>query len=178
MQKIIIRTLFYHWLFLFTGLIIGFAINAEWIGYKSLLIEKSLNKIFFPIEFTPKLESKIKQKAIQQILIDLNYPKDFEVLSDVIYYNDEFYWCRYKFRDEQGSLKFKDATTRVVWKTWEYYYGDGSEIVDSLQKEKDLLNSINLWHYKIKQAIKKADDQEKTLIDKENKKYLYDTIMP
>ena len=66
----------------------------------------------------------------------------------------------------------------MVWKSWEYYYGDGSEIVDSLQKEKDLLDSINLWHYKIKQAIKKADDQEKTLIDKENKKYLYDTIMP
>ena len=46
MYKVIIRTIFYHWLILCAGISIGFIANAEWLGYKSVLIERSMITFF------------------------------------------------------------------------------------------------------------------------------------
>lgn len=168
MYKIIIRSLFYNWLLLFVGLSMGFVLNAEWLGYKSVLIERSINNIFFPIECTPEMESKIKAIGAERIYISLGRPDSFEILGDVVYYNDEFYWCRYKYRDNKGNLEFGESTTRVRWKTWEYYYGSETEIIKNEEKNLSASKKLEEWHSKIREAIKQADKREEELLRQEN----------
>jgi hypothetical protein len=168
MQKIIIRTLLYHWLFLIVGLSVGFIINAEWLGYKSLLIERSINNIFFQESLTPDLEKKIKEKALIKIYTSLGYPAEFEILGEVIYYNDEFYWCKYKFRDKNDKLVFGERTTRVRWKTWEYYYGSDKEKLDTNEKNSSASKKLEEWHLKIRDSIREADRKEMELLRQES----------
>jgi hypothetical protein len=170
MYKIIFRSIFYQWLILFIGISIGFILNAEWLGYKSVLIERSIGNIFFPIEFTDDMENKVKEIGASKIYASLNYPNEFEILGDVVYYNDEFYWCKYKFRDDKGKLQFGEETTRVRWKTWEYNYGSPDDVVDSTEKANQLIQDLEIWHSKIRDSIKKAEENEKFWIDKEKTK--------
>lgn len=167
MYKIIFRSIFYQWLLLFIGISIGFIANAEWLGYKSVLIERSISNIFFPTEFTPEVEKKVKEIGSAKICTKLGFPTDFEVLGEVVYYNDEFYWCRYKFRDSKNRLKFGESTTRVRWKTWEYNYGSEKDVIDTEEKALNAMKKLEDWHSKIRQAIKEADQKEKELIEKE-----------
>lgn len=167
MYKIIFRSIFYQWFLLFIGISIGFIANAEWLGYKSVLIERSISNIFFPIEFTPEVEANVKNIGADKIYAELDYPNEFEILGDVVYYNDEFYWCKYKFRDDKGKLQFGEATTRVRWKTWEYNYGSPDDVVDSTEKANALMQNLETWHSKIREAIKQADEKEKELLRQE-----------
>jgi hypothetical protein len=167
MYKIIFRSIFYHWLILLIGISIGFITNAEWLGYKSVIIEKSISNIFFPIEFTQEIENRIKDIGASKIFTELGHPNDFEILGGVVYYNDEFYWCKYKFRDQNNELKFGEATTRVRWKTWEYNYGSDSEVIDTEEKVQEAMRKLNNWHSKIREAIKQADEKEKELLRQE-----------
>lgn len=168
MYKIIIRTIFYQWLVLCIGISIGFIGNAEWLGYKSVLIERSIDNIFFPIEFTSEVEKKVQQIGASKIFTELGYPDEFEILGEVVYYNDEFYWCKYKYRDINKKLIFGESTTRVRWKTWEYNYGSEKEVIDTPEKIKESITRLELWHSKIRSAIKQADEKEKHLIEKES----------
>lgn len=168
MYKIIFRSIFYHWLILFIGISIGFITNAEWLGYKSVIIEKSISNIFFPIEFTQEIEDRVKSIGASKIFTELGYPNDFEILGDVVYYNDEFYWCKYKIRDQNNELKFGEATTRVRWKTWEYNYGSDSDVIDTEAKALESINKLNNWHSKIREALKKADQREQELLKQES----------
>jgi hypothetical protein len=149
------------------GISIGFITNAEWIGYKSVLIERSISNIFYPLEFTKEIEDRVKDIGASKIFTELGYPNDFEVLGDVVYYNDEFYWCKYKYRDKNNRLKFGESTTRVRWKTWEYNYGSEKEVVDTEDKLKESVKKLNEWHSKIREAIKQADQKEKELLRQE-----------
>jgi hypothetical protein len=167
MYKIIFRSIFYPWLILLIGISIGFITNAEWLGYKSVIIEQSISNIFFPIEFTQEIEEKVKGIGASKIFTQLGYPNNFEILGDMVYYNDEFYWCKYKYRDKNNRLKFGESTTRVKWKTWEYNYGSKSEVIDTEQKAQDAMNKLNNWHSKIREAIKKADQREQELLKQE-----------
>lgn len=170
MYKVIIRTIFYHWLILCAGISIGFVANAEWIGYKSVLIERSIDNIFFPIEFTTEVEKKVQAIGASKIYTELGYPNEFEVLGEVVYYNDEFYWCKYKYRDADDKLIFGESTTRVKWKTWEYNYGSANEVIDTPQKAKESMDRLELWHSKIREAIKQADAKEQELLEQEASK--------
>jgi hypothetical protein len=167
MYKIIFRTLFYHWLILSTGISIGFIVNAEWLGYKSVIIERSISNIFFPIEFTEDIEEKIKNQAAEKVFHELGEPKEFQILGQVVYYNDEFYWCKYAFRDNDDQLQFGETTTRIRWKTWEYNYGSEKEVIDTPEKILESNKKFNQWHLKIRQAIKDADEKEKRLLEQE-----------
>jgi hypothetical protein len=167
MYKIIVRTLFYHWLLLCFGISIGFVVNAEWLGYKSVIIERSINNIFFPIEFSEDVENKVKQIGSSKIFTKLGSPSDFEILGEVVYYNDEFYWCKYKFRDSSGQLNFGEATTRVRWKTWEYNYSSEKELIDDEDKAAESIKRFEAWQSKIRDAIKQAEEKEKALREAE-----------
>lgn len=170
MYKIIIRTLFYHWLLLCTGISIGFIVNAEWLGYKSAIIERSISNIFFPIEFSEEIEKQVKSAGSAKIFAELDYPSEFEVLGEVVYYNEEFYWCKYKFRDDSGVLNFGESTTRVRWKTWEYNYGSEKEIIDTEDKAAESIKRFEAWQSKIRNAIKQAEEKEHTLKEQEKKR--------
>lgn len=118
--KVVFRTIFYHWFVLFIGIAIGFIANAQWVGHKYLLVEKSINNIFFPTEYTPELDELIKNFATYKMWCELGKPEDFKVLDGFLY-DHEVYTAEVSFK-KNGEEVTKVAKTRVRWKPWEYYY--------------------------------------------------------
>lgn len=131
MYRVILRTIFYQWLILCVGISIGFIGNAEWIGYKSLLVAKSINNIFFPIDITPEVQQSIKYIGQQKLRISLGNPEYFVILDDFLYDN-EIYWAEYEFIDKYGKKIKQINKVRIYWKPWEYHY----HLDDSLRASK------------------------------------------
>ncbi len=121
MHKIIIRSIFYHWLILFIGISIGFIGNSEWVGYKYVLVERSIRNIFFPIQYNENVEYFVKETGKLKLWSSLECPSDLEILDDMVK-GEEYYWALYTYTNKNGK-KIKDiGCQRVKWKTWEYYY--------------------------------------------------------
>jgi hypothetical protein len=121
MIKIILRSIFYHWLILFVGVAVGFIFNAEWVGYKSILIEKSINHIFFPIKYNDNLENIIKDIGKRKLEAELDYPKNFQIIDELLT-AQEIYVAKYSYTNEKDKKIIEIGKTRVLWKTWEMYY--------------------------------------------------------
>lgn len=121
MYKIVLRTLFYQWLILCIGISIGFIGHAEWIGYKSSILSKSIDHIFFPIDITPEIKQTVKNIGQDKIRNRLGNPEHFVVLEEFLYDN-EIYWAKYEFTDNKGKKIIQDDKVRIYWKPWEYYY--------------------------------------------------------
>lgn len=121
MYKIIIRSIFYHWFALFIGISIGFISNSEWIGEKSVLIDRSVRNIFFPIKYDATVENFVKENGKLKLLDRLDYPSDFVIVDDLVK-AEEFYWAIYTYTNKDGKKVKEIGCERVRWKTWEYYY--------------------------------------------------------
>ena len=46
--------------------------------------ERSINHIFFPIEYNPQIEAYVKEMGRQKIWTELGEPSDFQILEDVV----------------------------------------------------------------------------------------------
>jgi len=122
MHKIIIRSIFYHWLFLFVGIAIGFICNSEYVGEKAVVIRRSINHIFFPIEYNEQIENYVKWMGKNRIHSELGYPKDFQILEDVVK-GEEYYWAIAKYTDVKTGEPIKTVvSTKIRWRPWEYNY--------------------------------------------------------
>jgi hypothetical protein len=132
MHKVVIRSIFYHWLLLFVGIAIGFICNSEYVGEKFVIVERSINNIFFPIKYDEKIETWVKETGRMRLWANLECPEYFEVIHEFVK-GEEHYWAVYKTKDNKGK-EIKDiGSVRVKWKTWEYNYKldeiiSGSEI--------------------------------------------------
>ena len=121
--KTMFRTLFYQYFLLFVGISIGFICNAEWVGWKSNLVERSFYNIFFPVEFNEEMCAKIKNLGLYRLYSFNNYPADFKLIEDGLL-GEEFYIAKFQYTNKNGDTIEKIDSTRVRWKTWEYYYTD------------------------------------------------------
>ena len=122
MHKIVIRSIFYHWLCLFAGVAIGFICNSEYVGEKAVIIERSINNIFFPLEYNEDIENYVKWMGKNRIHSELGYPHDFQILEDVVK-GDEYYCAIAKYTDVKTGKEIKTiVSTRVRWRPWEYNY--------------------------------------------------------
>jgi len=119
------RTLFYQFFLLFIGISIGFICNAEWVGWKTEVVAKSVDNIFFPTKFDEKTCEQIKNWGKFRIFAFNNRPQDFKIIEDGLL-AEEFYIAKFTYTDQNGNIAEKIDTTRVRWKTWEYYYTDPS----------------------------------------------------
>ena len=79
------RTLFYQFFLLFIGISIGFICNAEWMGWKSSLVERSVQNIFFPIEFDENVCKNVKGLGAFRIWAELGRPKNFKIIAFRLY---------------------------------------------------------------------------------------------
>jgi len=129
MIKVVLRSIFYNWFVLFVGIIIGFVCNAEWTGYKYVLIERSMNNIFFPIEYNERVEHFVKEVGKMKLWSSLDCPEDFLILEDAVK-GEEFYWAKYQYTDKKGKKIVDIGSSRVKWKTWEYYYKIDEPVVN------------------------------------------------
>jgi hypothetical protein len=122
MHKIIIRSIFYHWLLLFAGITIGFICNSEYVGEKAVIIERSINNIFFPIQYNEDIENYVKTMGKQKIWTELEYPEDFQILEDVVK-GEEYYWAIATYTEVKTKQKIKTIiSTKIRWRPWEYNY--------------------------------------------------------
>jgi len=121
MHKVVIRSIFYHWLFLFIGVAIGFICNSEYVGEKSVIIERSINNIFFPIEYNEQIEAYVKEMGKQKIWIELGSPEDFYVLEDIVR-AEEYYWAIVQYTNKSGKKIKTLASTKIRWRPWVYNY--------------------------------------------------------
>lgn len=119
--RAVFRTLFYQYFLLFIGISIGFITNAEWVGWKSNLVKRSFYNIFYPIEFDQEQCNKIKNWGAFKIWAFNNRPQNFKVIEDGLL-GEEFYIAKFQYINENGDVVEKIDSTRVRWKTWEYYY--------------------------------------------------------
>lgn len=176
--KAVLRTIFYQFFLLFVGLAVGFIGNAEWVGFKSCLVERSIKNIFFPIEFTPKMEKGMKFMLEQRMRTKEGYPLEFEVLSSVVVANDEFCWIAYKYRDQDGKLVFKDDVERMRWKTWEYNFDEESVLnpVDTEEEWLALDKRMSDWQEKIKDAINLAEERKAEILEQERQRKIKESI--
>lgn len=163
--KTVFRTIFYQFLLLFAGISLGFIANAEWVGMKSVIIEKSAKNIFCPPEYDERLDRLVKNMGSYRVFMANGRPDEFEVVDENVYYNEEFYWCRYKYRDGSGKLRFGEDITRVRWKTWEQYYD--YEVVDTPEKVKEQIRKRKEEMEKRDREIREAEDREKELLKNE-----------
>ena len=131
------RTLFYQFFLLFIGISIGFICNAEWVGWKTEVVAKSVDSIFFPTKFDERTCEQIKNWGKFRIFAFNNRPQDFKVIEDGLL-AEEFYIAKFTYTDQNGNTVEKIDTTRVRWKTWEYYYTDPSP-----WKEEDVKNYMD-----------------------------------
>lgn len=135
--KTVFRTIFYQFLVLFVGISIGFIFNAEWVGWNSEPLKKSINNILFPIEFDETVCNNIKKYGRSKIYCLENYPKNFSILEDAIF-GEEFYICKFQYEDSSGKMVEKISSIRVRWKPWEYYWNNNPD----LESAEDLSNYI------------------------------------
>ena len=121
--KAVLRTIFYQYFLLFIGISIGFIANAEWVGWKSNLVERSFYNIFFPVEFDEEMCAKIKSWGAYKLYCFNGYHPDFKIIEDGLL-GEEFYIAKFQYTNQNGDTIEKIDSTRVRWKTWEYYYTD------------------------------------------------------
>jgi hypothetical protein len=121
--KAVLRTIFYQYFLLFIGISVGFIVNAEWVGWKSNLVERSFYNIFFPVEFDEEMCAKIKGWGLYKLYAFNDCPADFKLIEDGLL-GEEFYIAKFQYTNKNGDTIEKIDSTRVRWKTWEYYYTD------------------------------------------------------
>jgi hypothetical protein len=124
--KAVLRTIFYQYFLLIVGLTVGFIINAEYVGWKSPLIVRSFNNIFFPVQMDEELCQKIKNFGATRIWATLEMPSGFKVIEDGLM-AEEFYIAKVEYQNENGKTVTEILDTRIRWKPWEYYYNDSPE---------------------------------------------------
>jgi hypothetical protein len=123
-MKCILRTLFYQFLLLFVGASVGFICNAEYVGWKFPIIERSINNTFFPIDFNDEgVLQWLYNQGQFKIYCFNDRPSGFKVIEEAMA-AEEWYWCKYSYTDSNGETKVKVDHVRIRWKPWEYYYED------------------------------------------------------
>lgn len=141
MHKIVIRSIFYQWFVLLVGITIGFICNSEYVGEKAVVIERSINNIFFPIQYNDQIEAYVKQMGQQKICTELGSPADFQILEDVVK-AEEYYWAIATYTDVNTGKKVKTiVSTKIRWRPWEYNYH--TKKFDHVLEEKRLNQNKN-----------------------------------
>lgn len=130
--KTVCRTLFYQYLLLIIGFSTGFYFNAEWIGFKSPILCRSFNNIFFPVRFNDDVLSNIKNWGAFKLWALNDYPENFNIIEDAVS-AEEWYVAKFSYTDNKGIKHTNIDSIRIRWKPWEYYYEDNIPTEEELR---------------------------------------------
>jgi len=157
-MKCILRAMFYQFLLLFVGASIGFITNAEWVGWKFPIVERSINNIFFPTDFEDEgvLQWLYGQGQFKVYCFN-DYPKDFKVIEEAMC-AEEWYWVKYSYTDENGNTRVNIDNIRLRWKPWEYYYEDEARIPMTTEDVQDYLENGTLNSNDTDRAFRLRDE--------------------
>jgi len=122
-HRTIIRTLFYQYLVLFVGIAAGFILNAEYVGWKSVIVERSFRNIFYPIKYDETVEKFVINFGRMRLsMLLFGHPGGdlTDIITDERVWGEEYYDALYRLPDDPDKIEMYQ--TRVRWKPWEYYY--------------------------------------------------------
>ena len=121
-MKCILRTLFYQFLVLFVGASIGFIANAEWVGWKFPIVERSINNVFFPVDFEdPGVLQMLYGHGRLKVFGVMGKYRDIEIIEEAML-AEEWNWVKFSHTDQNGNTVTEIEHIRVRWKPWEYYW--------------------------------------------------------
>lgn len=126
--KIVIRTVFYQFLIIFIALSLGFISAPVYWGNRAPVINRSVEHIFFPIEYDEQVEQFIIKIGRSRLYYETvtefgSLPELFEIVKDSEWIEaEERYHCEYQYIDKSGNLDVYKYVTRVKWKPWELYF--------------------------------------------------------
>lgn len=119
--KTVIRTLLYQYLGLFVGISIGFMLNAEYLGNRTPLIERSFKNIFYPVEYNQKVKDFLIDVGRSRIFFSLPYGSTNLNIIDDKMISDEQYFAKFSYNDPNGRyILIDDYYSKINWKPWEY----------------------------------------------------------
>ena len=136
--KIVLRTLFYQAFIIFCLCSFSFTASPGWWGVKAMVTEMSFRNVFFPVSFDEACP-KLKEYGEWRMWRIHNCPDEFEVIEHA-YLAEEWYWCKFSYKDEKGNKIVEIDHFRVRWKTWENYY-EYESIEDAIDTYQDLMDS-------------------------------------
>ena len=160
--RTVCRTLFYQYLLLAVGFSVGFYFNAEWLGYKSPILNRSFNNIFFPVRFNDDTLAKIKNWGAFKLWSLRNYPDNFEIIEDAVL-AEEWYCAKFSYTDNMGVKRNDVESIRIRWKPWEYYYENN---IATLQELQDYINNGSLNSNETDKALKLMKEKTNLKVDK------------
>jgi len=119
--KIVLRTLFYQFFILFIGMSIGFLINPEWFGHKSVIVNRSIRNIFYPIEYNDNVEMFLMDIGKSRLWVQLDDPPNLTFYNSKMV-GEEWFETDYSYSNKKQEIIEGHYKTRIKWKPWEYYY--------------------------------------------------------
>lgn len=131
--KTVIRTLVYQYLGLFIGISIGFMLNAEYVGNRAPLVERSFKNIFYPVEYNQEVENFLVDVGRSRIFFSLpNGSTNLKIIDDRMI-SDEQYFAKFSYNDPNGQhVLIEDYISKINWKPWEYDFpSPNQKIADS-----------------------------------------------
>ena len=157
-MKCILRTLFYQFLLLFIGASIGFITNAEWVGWKFPVVEKSISNVFFPIDFEDEgvLQWLYGHGRLKIFGVMSKY-QDIEIIEEAMA-AEEWYWVKFSYTDQNGNRKTKIDHVRIRWKPWEYYYEDEARVPMTDEDLRDYIDNGTLNSRDTNRAFRLRDE--------------------
>ena len=119
--KTIVRTITYQFLLIFIGLSIGFLISPVYWGNRASIITRSIENIFYPLEYSEELELYLMDFGKSRLWVVLDCPEALTCYNSKIV-NEEWYETDYSFEDKEKKIIEGHYRTRIRWKSWEFYY--------------------------------------------------------
>lgn len=127
--KTVFRTIFYQFLIIFIAVSIGFLSAPAYWGNRAPVINRSVEHIFFPIEYNDTVENFLlnvgRKRLYYETIIehDNKLPDLFEIVKGSEWIEgEERYHCEYQYVDKDGTLDVHKYVTRIKWKPWEFYF--------------------------------------------------------
>ena len=117
--KTVSRTIFYQFFLVFVGLSLGLIIHPEWVGNKAIVIDKSIDNIFFHPTFE-EVKPNIMYVGRLRLWVFLDMPEDLNVYDEEMI-GEELYTCNYDY-EKDGEKITGDYETYIRWKSWESGY--------------------------------------------------------
>ena len=174
-MKCILRTLFYQFLLLFVGASIGFICNAEYVGWKLPIVERSVNNVFFPIDFEDEgVLQFLYGRGRLKVFGVMGQYQDVEIIEEAMA-AEEWYWVKFSHTDKNGNKKTEIQNIRIRWKPWEYYYEDEAMVPWTDEDMKEYMKNGSLNSRDTDRAFRLRDEmrdmeREKSLLKLEESK--------
>lgn len=119
--KTVARTLFYQYLGLFIGISLGFIFAPNYWGSKAPVLERSIQNIFYPIEYNDNVQMFLMDIGKSRLWVELDDPPNLTFYNSKII-AEEWFETDYSYTDKNSQIIEGHYRTRIKWKPWEYDY--------------------------------------------------------